>query len=102
MKKEAKKEEKPKTEQNSFGVASAILGIFSLMSSVPLYGIISGIIAVVFANKQNKIKNNGWSKAGLIMGILGIVLNILVWIFLIWLSNNPELLSRYGAIYGAQ
>ncbi len=97
MKKEANKEVHSKP--NSFGVAAVTLGIFSLLSTTPIYGIISGIIAIVFANKQAKIQKNGWSKAGNITGILGIILNILAWIFLYLISQNPEMLAQYGNLY---
>jgi len=98
MKKEAKKETKPNYD-NSFGVAAATLGIFSLLSAVPLYGIISGLIALFFAGKQSKIQKNGWSKAGKITGIIGIILNVLSWIALYWISQNPEILAHYGNLY---
>lgn len=100
MVKEAKREESHKGD-NSFGVASTILGIFGLLSIVPVYGIISGIIGLIFANKQSKNGKNSWSKAGKILNILAIVLNIVVWIFFAWLTQtNPELMAKYGVLSG--
>jgi hypothetical protein len=102
MVKEVKREESHKTDNNSYGVASVVLGILGLLSMLPLYGIILGIVALVFAGKQKKIQKNGWSKAGKILGILSIILNILAWIFFAWLIKNPEYLAQYGGVYGIQ
>lgn len=92
-----------KKEDNSYGVASAILGIFSIMFSYPpLYGVILGIISFVFAKKQEKFHKNGWSKAGKILSVIGIILSILVFIFLLWLAQHPELLPALGDAYALQ
>jgi|SRR3989338_2972067 len=80
------------SEDNSFGVASVILGIFSIMfSSPPLYGIILGIISLVFANKQQKRKANRWGKNGKVLAIIGIILSVVFSILFLWLLQNPEI-----------
>ena len=81
--------------ENSFGTASVILGIFSILfSSPPLYGVILGILSLMFANKQNKYHKNSWSKAGKILSIIGIVLSILFFVFILWLQKNPDIYSK--------
>ena len=84
-----------RNNDNSFGTASVILGIFSiLLSSPPLYGLVLGIISLIFANKQNKQHKNNWSKAGKILSIIGIVLSIIFFIFILWLQKNPDIYSK--------
>jgi len=89
MKKESEKEFAK--HDNSFGVASVALGIVSLFS---LGGLILGIISFVFAKKQEKIHANKWSKAGKILGIIGIILGIILIILNIWQAKNPGLFSQ--------
>jgi hypothetical protein len=98
-----KKEEVRKPiHNNSFGLASAILGILSVMSYAPFYGVVFGIIALVFAKKQNHHSKNGWSRAGKILAIIGIILNIVYMVLLYWLSRNPDILAQFtgGSTYG--
>lgn len=75
----SKDESKP-VVNNNYGLASMILGICSIV--VPFFGIVCGILAVVFATKQNKIEKTGMATAGLITGIIGIVLGFSI--FLLW------------------
>lgn len=79
---------------NSFGVASVALGITSLFSPG---GLILGIISLVFAKKQEKVHINKWSKAGKILGIIGIILGIILIALNIWYQKNPGLLSQIAA-----
>ena len=82
-------------DNNSYGTASVILGIFSvLFSSPPLYGVILGVISLMFANKQNKHHKNSWSKAGKILSIIGIILSVLFFIFILWSQKNPEFYTK--------
>jgi protein-S-isoprenylcysteine O-methyltransferase Ste14 len=90
-----KKEERVKSnsKENSFGVASVVLGILSILFS-SFYGVILGVIGIVFAAKQQKISPNKWSRAGKILSIIGTILSIVVIIFLIvGIKSNPELLN---------
>jgi Na+/H+ antiporter NhaD/arsenite permease-like protein len=74
---------------NSFGLASVILGIVSLgfifltffAFLAPLVGLSFAIIAFIFARKQNQLSANKWSKAGKIISIVSIILNglIVIW-----------------------
>ncbi|MFE7901080.1 DUF4190 domain-containing protein [Streptomyces sp. NPDC057424] len=76
----------PVAPQNGMGVAAMVLGIISC-TLFCLYGVVSlvtGILAVVFGIKGRKraeagvATNHGQAQAGLIMGIIGIILGITV------------------------
>nr|WP_265564971.1 DUF4190 domain-containing protein [Streptomyces hygroscopicus] len=76
----------PLPPRNGLGVAAMVLGILSVCLFC-LYGIFSlvlGILAVVFAVKgrkradQGEADNRGQAQAGLVLGIIGIVLGIAV------------------------
>ncbi len=79
---------------NSFGVAAVVLGIMSIMSG-SLPGIVLGIISVVFSKKQEKSFKNKWSKAGFVLGIVGIILGLILFFVSFYLvSQNPSLLAE--------
>jgi hypothetical protein len=83
--KSMKKEEKT---DNSFGIAAVLLGILSITFSFLVLlgyfaGLIFGAICVIFALKQKKVHNNKWATAGLILGLIGIALNIVFLAFAI-------------------
>jgi heme/copper-type cytochrome/quinol oxidase subunit 2 len=67
---------------NGKATAALVLGIISLLGiCVPIVGIILGIIAIVLASLAKKEGCvNGKQKAGLILGIIGIVISIIMWI----------------------
>ncbi|MGC5038020.1 DUF4190 domain-containing protein [Streptomyces sp. DT190] len=76
----------PMAPQNGMGIAAMVLGIVSC-TLFCLYGVVSlvtGILAVVFGIKGRKraeagvATNHGQAQAGLIMGIIGIILGITV------------------------
>ncbi|MBX9395663.1 DUF4190 domain-containing protein [Streptomyces sp. TRM72054] len=76
----------PRPPQNGMGIAAMVLGIVSC-TLFCLYGVVSvvtGILAVVFGLKGRKraesgvADNHGQAQAGLIMGIIGIVLGLAV------------------------
>ncbi|WP_039933779.1 DUF4190 domain-containing protein [Streptomyces viridochromogenes] len=76
----------PPAPQNGIGIAAMVLGIVSC-TLFCLYGVVSlitGILAVVFGIKGRKraeagvATNHGQAQAGLIMGIIGIILGIAV------------------------
>ncbi|MFF7358026.1 DUF4190 domain-containing protein [Streptomyces filipinensis] len=80
----------PMAPQNGMGVAAMVLGILSLCLFC-MYGVVSvvlGILAVVFGIKGRKraqlgeATNHGQAQAGLIMGIIGIVVGIAVIVLL--------------------
>jgi len=69
----------------SWGVASLVTSILGLVLFLaPYIGLPLSIFAVVAANKQKKIEQNGMGHAGNVMGIIGIVINgIMLFIVLI-------------------
>jgi protein-S-isoprenylcysteine O-methyltransferase Ste14 len=90
-----------KGDDNSFGVASVVLGILSIVfSSPPLNGLILGILGFIFAKKQQNRNPNIWSRRGKILSIIGMILSVVFLIFLAWIAKNPEYLDQL-AQYGA-
>lgn len=69
-------------QSNGKATAALVLGIVSLIGiCVPIAGIICGIIAIVLASMAKKEGAvNGKQKAGLILGIIGIIISIVMWI----------------------
>ena len=69
---------------HAWGIASCILGSLSILIFLaPYFGIVLAILAVVFHSKQKKIDPTGMATAGLVTGIIGIVLNAVVLFFFI-------------------
>ncbi len=63
-------------ESNSFGVAAMILGILSLLLFLmPYIGLPLAVLAIIFHSLQKKRTPNGMGTAGLILGIIGTVIN---------------------------
>ncbi|MCA9485837.1 MAG: hypothetical protein KC506_03260 [Nanoarchaeota archaeon] len=92
MKKEAKS---VTSKDNSFGVASVILGIIGILSGGN--GLIYGIIGFIFASKQQRHTPNSWSKAGKILSIIAVILGIVSIIIAIkYFTQNPDLLNQFN------
>ena len=70
-----------RSNDNSFGTAAVVLGVVSLVFP-SYYGIIAGIVALLFALKQRSDNNNNWALWALILAILGIVANLIDLIYL--------------------
>lgn len=67
-----------------WGVSSLITGILSVpLMIAPYFGLPLAIFAIVANNKQKKIVPMGISMAGFILGIIGIVLNSIMLIFVL-------------------
>lgn len=75
---------------NEFGLLSVVFGVLSIVS-LSAAGIVMGILAVIFAYQQNKRDANKWSKAGKILGIIGIVLGIIMLIVVYWAVSSDLL-----------
>ena len=69
------------SNDNSFGIVGVVLGILSIVN-LGMNGIFIGIIGLFFGLKQKKIGQNKWSKAGIILNIIGVVLGIIIIVLL--------------------
>ena len=69
-------------QKNGKATAALVLGIISLIGiCIPIAGIICGIIAIVLAVLAKKEgSTDDKQKAGMILGIIGIVISIVMWI----------------------
>jgi cadmium resistance protein CadD (predicted permease) len=68
-----------KVVSKTWGNASLVLGIIGLLCIfAPYFGLPIAILAVIFANKQNKIEPTGQATAGNVLGIIGIILNAIM------------------------
>jgi hypothetical protein len=70
-----------KNKSNGYGIASMVLGIMSILVSWIVFagvgGVICGILAIIFSVKQRKSNPNGVATAGLVTGIIGLILSTL-------------------------
>lgn len=84
---------KSKRIETGYGIASFVLSIFGFLS-FPFFGfgIVPAILSVIYSNKQKKINSTGLSTAGLILGIISIVINGFI-ILIILLAIVSGLLS---------
>jgi len=63
-------------KKNQKGLASFVLGIIGIVFFfMPYVAIVPSILAIVYSKKQRKINSTGLSKAGLVIGIIGLVIN---------------------------
>lgn len=87
---------------NSFGIASVVLGILSIVFS-SASGIILGIVGLIFSLKQKKRMKNSWSKAGFILNIIGIILGIIILIYAAYaIANNPDIIAQFKQLANVQ
>lgn len=60
-------------------VVPFIIGIFSIIGAlIPIIGIILGIVSIILSKKG--FKQTKISKIALILGIIGLVLSLIIWI----------------------
>ena len=92
---------KEESSDNSFGVVGVIFGILSIIFSSAV-GIALGIIGLIFSLQQKKRMKNKWSKAGVILSIIGIIIGILVFLFVLKnILSNSELLGQIQQVGNA-
>jgi len=80
-------------KSNGYGIASLVLGITSIVFCwVPVVGLVSGVLGIVFHTQQKKIFPNGLSTGGFVTSIIGLVFSAmysLMWLlFLILVSSG--------------
>ena len=89
-------------KDNSFGVMGIIFGILGIIFS-SVNGIILGVIGLIFSIKQKKIMKNSWSKVGIILNIIAIILGAIVFVYALnSLLSNPNFLSQFQQIANAK
>ena len=70
----------PQTPTNGVAIASLVLGIISLVAwLIPLLGVPISILAIVFSRLSVKGGRNGLATAGIVTGIIGLVLALGNW-----------------------
>jgi len=68
----------------AWGVTSVIIGTVSIFTFfAPYFGLVLGIAAIVFARIQMKIEYMPVATYGMILGILGTIINITMFLFLL-------------------
>lgn len=93
----------PLTNNNGMGIASLILGICSIAICC-CYGVgaIPAIIGLILGILQNKKNANGIATAGIVLGIIGILLNV-VWLIymIIFLSEDglQDFVNEFSSNY---
>ena len=75
------------SHSNDLGIVAVVFGILSVFS-FSAGGVVMGIIGLVFATKQKKKHHNKWSKAGIALNIIGIILGIIGTILIIFFFND--------------
>lgn len=82
--------------RNGFGVAALVLGLLALVLSWTIIGgIVFGILALIFGllgrarAKRGEATNGGLSIAGVVLGIIGLLIAIGLVAFLVSILNSP-------------
>lgn len=96
-----------KEGDNSSGTAAVILGIMSISTTFfvffslfsPIAGFALGITGLIFALSQRKASKNRWSTWGIILSIVGLILNLIVIIGMV--SIIADLIQSYQELCNA-
>ena len=67
------KKEEGRQADNSFGVASVVLGIIGLVGSIIILPVVFSITSLVFGILQYKNSKNKWAIWGIAISIIGII-----------------------------
>jgi hypothetical protein len=85
--------EKAKAQKSGLAIASLVLGIVSF---IPLVGVLLGILAIIFGIvsfskiKKENLGGRGFAIAGIILGILGLLISVLVYGVLFFMLFNSD------------
>ncbi|MDO8528635.1 MAG: hypothetical protein Q7S06_01960 [Nanoarchaeota archaeon] len=95
--------EKEKRQRNpeALGIAGFTLGVMSLVMmlvSPPIAGILTAIVGTVLCLAQQKKHKTRTAKTGLILNVLGVVLNAVWWVLLIKIIY-PFIQERLGSVF---
>ncbi len=76
------KREEKKRNPEALGIAGFTLGIVSLVMLLisPLFGVLTSLVGGFLCFKQLKKSKTKTAKTGLILNIIGLVINITLWI----------------------
>ncbi len=74
-------------DHNGFGIVGVIMGILSVLS-LSIGGTVMGVVGLVFSMQQKKREANSWSKAGIILNWIGIILGIVATTLIISFSEQ--------------
>jgi hypothetical protein len=83
-------------KSNGLGIAALVLGILSIPAAFIFVGLVFGILAIVFGIiglrrvKARRADNKGMAIAGLVTGIIGLVLSIIVVIGTVFIVNTAQ------------
>lgn len=94
----------PKKTGNGLGIASLVTGIISicccLCPYIGLFCAVAGIITAVLARKQGN--NDAIPIMGLVISITGLIINVFLIIYIVYVMMNPtlyrELMEEYNRI----
>lgn len=95
--------EAPQRETNRLAVASMIVGIFAMLTCcIPFVQFPLAVVTIVLVILSKKGKPfNGFAVAGLVLGILAVIISIgmtIYWGVLISLMKDPEFMSIYNSL----
>jgi hypothetical protein len=86
----------PARPRNGFGIAALVLGLLALVLSVTIIGgIIFGLLALIFGllgrarAKRGEATNRGLSVAGVVLGIIGLLIAIGLVVYVVSIFNSP-------------
>ena len=98
-------EEKQETDQyiesedsykSRYSIASLVVGIISILSSCRLFAtILCAILAILFGITGLKSSKRGMSIAGIVLGIIGIIIAIIINAWLSYVFTNYQSLYDY-------
>lgn len=86
-----------KKEGKSFGITGFILGLLSvILFWIPIFGFILGLCGIIFSSIQIKRRSTGLAVAGLILGIIGVVIGIFFNYSFFWSSDGINTEDNLG------
>ncbi len=94
------KQEEQKTKQERHAIAAFVLGLFSVITPLQLFGggfligLILSIVGLHQVSLAGGIKENGFARTGKILSIIGLVLSVLL------LIATGLLLARFSRYMG--
>ena len=83
---------------NSFGIASVVFGVLSIIFALSFGGIVLGVVGFFFSLRAKRTANNRWAKWGFWLNIVGIVLGVIVIYFFV--TYLPNYVSQAQGISG--